>query len=159
MRKNLTKTLNIKASGHKDIDFVDVSLVSDTKLFIDPCLIETDNSKWSQNACKTMNGFFDVLYSNFTPPTNYSNLYELFQHSRERNEARLGYGNGDNGKGNTAAGMIKILADVPHLIESGIKMTAPIDLPLFVVGFAEDGMSDMLINVLYKELTEFTVQQ
>lgn len=160
MEKNhLGKILNIQSHGHRYIDFVDVSVWSDTKLFIDPCLIETGATPWCQKAKKTMMSFFDKLYSSYRNAKNDSAIYKLFQHLGERNEARLGYGNGDNGKGNTAEGMMTILAAVPDLIAKGIQMESPIDLPLFVSDFAEDGMSDMLINILYKELSEFTVQQ
>ena len=156
---HLSKSLNIKMQGHKDIDFVDVALAPDTELFIDPCLIEAGNTQWCQNAQKTIDSFFDALYLSYRKPVNRSSTYKLLQHLGERNEARLGYGNGDNGKGNTAEGMMEILADVPKLIARGIQMEAPIDLPLFISDFAEDGMSDMLVNILYKELSEFTVQQ
>lgn len=156
---HLSKLLNIKMHGHKDIDFVDVVLAPDTKLFIDPCLIEAGSTQWCKNAQKTIDSFFDALYQSYRKPTNRATIYKLLQHLGEINEARLGYGNGDNGKGNTAEGMMEILADVPKLIEKGIQMEAPIDLPLFISDFAEDGMSDMLVNILYKELSEFTVQQ
>lgn len=156
---HLSKSLKIKMRGHKDIDFVDVALAPDTELFIDPCLIEVGNTQWCKSAQKTIDSFFDALYLSYRQPTNRSSTYKLLQHLGERNEARLGYGNGDNGKGNTAEGMMEILADVPMLIARGIQMDDPIDLPLFISDFAEDGMSDMLVNILYKELSEFTVQQ
>lgn len=131
----------------------------DTKLFIGPCLIETDNTQWCENAQKTIGSFFDVLYQSYRQPANRHYTYELLQHLSERNEAHLVYGNGYNGKGNTVEGMMEILADVHTLIARGIQMAVPIDLPLFISGFAEDGMSDMLVNILYKELSEFTIQQ
>lgn len=157
--QNLTKKLKINAQGHKDIDFIDVSFASDTKLFLDPCLIETSETVWCKKASKTMASFFDELYFRYREPKGGRSVYQLLQHLGERNEAILGYGDGDNGKGNTADGMMKILSDVPNLIAKGIQMEEPIDLPLFLSNFAEDGMSDMLINILYKDLSEFTIQQ
>lgn len=157
--KNLCKKLKINAQGHKDIDFIDVSFARDTKLFLDPCLIETGETEWCKKASKTMTSFFDELYCRYREPKRGRSVYQLLQHLGERNEARLGYGNGDNGKGNTADGMMDILAEVPELIAKGIQMEDPIDLPLFLSDFAEDGMSDMLINILFKDLSDFTLQQ
>lgn len=158
-KKYLTKAFNIKTQGHKDIDFVDVALAPDTKLFIDPCLIATSDTMWCKKAQKAIDSFFDELYESYRTPQKRNSTYNLLQHLGERNEARLGYGDGNNGKGNTAEGMMEILSEVPQLIKTGIQMEAPIDLPLFISDFAEDGMSDMLVNILYKELSEFTIQQ
>jgi hypothetical protein len=160
MKKTVTQYLNIESDGHKDIDFVDIYIKPDTKLFIDPCLVEISNDQWCKQAQKTVDSFFDALYLNYKKTAAGSDVIsKLLEHSREINDSHLGYGNGKNGRGNTAEGMMKILAKVPTLIASGIEMDAPIDLTLFVSDFAEDGLSDMLTNILYKELSEFTIQQ
>ena len=78
---------------------------------------------------------------------------------REQNATRLGYGNGDNGKGNTADGLLEIFQPLEQLISSIKTIGKAEDLPLLIPGFAEDGMSDLLTNILHECLYEFTMEQ
>ena len=146
-------------TSHADIDFVDLNPATDTKLFIDPCLIKTNRDEFCVNAQRTIDSYFDNLYGCYKLSNDSPEIDALLQHTRERNEARLGYGNGRNGKGRTPEEMKRILADLHTLINNGIHMESPIDLSLFLYNFAEDCMSDMLVNILYKDLSEFTLQQ
>ena len=80
----------------------------------------------------------------------------LLSHAGEQNATRLGYGNGDNGKGNTADGLLEIFQPLEQLISSIRTIGKAEDLPLLIPGFAEDGMSDLLTNILHECLNEFT---
>ena len=144
--------------GHKNFDFVDVSLKSDTRLFIDPCLIERANDTWSLEAAKVMNIFFDCLFQAFqTGDPNY--IYPLLAHAGEQNATRLGFGTGENGKGKTERGMFESLRELSRLSRNIPTIGKVQDIPVFVKGVAEDCLSDLLTNILYEQLNAFTAQQ
>lgn len=148
--------LNYK--GHENYEFVDVALNDDTKLFIDPCLIKNWNNKGAKEATLTIESFFTELYKAYR--INDSILKEnLLSHAGEQNATRLGYGRGDNGKGNTAIGLLKIFRPIQTLINKIETIGEPEDLIILIPGFAEDGFSDLLTNIIHKELNDFTIKQ
>ena len=155
---HLSEMFDLKISGHHDIDFVDINLEGDTPLFIDPCLIECDNDILSTTCRTTLDDYFRKLYT-VLKENDVHEIYRHLNHLGERNEARLGYGNGRNGKAKTAAGMMATLSSLRNLIHSGIPLDKAIDIPVLMPHFAEDCMSDMLLNILYKPLSEYTVRQ
>lgn len=158
MSKNISNACGLNISGHKDIDFVDVKLNKDTVLFIDPCLIECCDDAFSKACSATISDYFKKLYSVYKNNSQNDILVHL-GHLGERNEARLGYGNGHNGKAKTAEGMNTTLSGLHCLIQYGLPMERAIDIPLLMPGFAEDCMSDMLLNILYKHFSEYTIEQ
>lgn len=147
-----------KTKGHSNFKFVDIDINSDNELFIDPRLIEIGKDEFCVQARKKINSFFDRLYLLYKTNTTDTEKLKLFSHFHEINATKLGYGNGDNGKAKTAEGMLKTLKDLEKVINSGIKCSDPTDIPVFVHNFAEDRMSDMLTNILFKELNDFTVE-
>lgn len=155
---NISKKLGLNISGHKDIDFVDINLRRDTALFVDPCLIECCDDVLSQKCSVTIADYFKKLYSVYEHNVRRDILAHL-SHLSERNEARLGYGNGRNGKAKTAVGMMETLLELPSLIQRGWPLERAIDIPLLMPRFAEDCMSDMLMNILYKHFSEYTIEQ
>ncbi len=156
VRIHISDTFNLPITGHSDIDFVDVAINDDTRLFIDPCLIEVGEDTFSLRCQEVIQDYFDCLCTAYK-----SKRYnpEFLYHLGERNEARLGYGSGTNGKAKTPQGMSDTLCDLHDLIVRGISLDGVIDIPLMMPRFAEDCMSDMLVNVLYKQFSEFTAEQ
>lgn len=155
---HISQKLGLIISGHKDIDFVDVHLCHDTALFVDPCLIECCDDAFSQNCAATITDYFDNLYSVYKHNLR-GDIFGHLSHLGERNEARLGYGNGRNGKAKTATGMMETLKGLRSLIQRGCPLERAIDIPLLMPRFAEDCMSDMLMNILYKHFSEYTSEQ
>lgn len=149
----VTDVWNIEKNGHSNLEFIDVALNTDNLFFIDPCLIEKCNNEWTQKAVMTMTSFFDCFYN------AYRNNDTLLSHAREQNATRLGYGSGDNGKGNTPVGLINDFKPLERLIKNISTIGAPQDIIVLIPGFAEDGFSDLLTNVLHAELNEFTLMQ
>lgn len=158
MRLNISEKLGLKISGHKDIDFVDVNIHHDTKLFLDPCLVECCDDVFSQDCSRAISDYFEKLYFVFAEDIQWEAL-KHFAHLGERNEAKMGYGNGRNGKAKTAEGMRDTLSDLSRFIQSGLPLERAIDIPLLMPRFAEDCMSDMIMNILYKHLSEYTIRQ
>lgn len=157
-RKHVTDVWLTGERGHIAYDFVDVAVNDDNLLFIDPCLMEALDNEWGKQAVKTMKSYFDCLYEAYETEDKRSK-YELFSHVGEQNGTRLGYGAGHNGKGHTADGMLDVLRPLETLIHEIKTIGVVQDLAILVPGFAEDGMSDLLTNVLHDLLHDFTMEQ
>lgn len=144
--------------GHWNYEFVDVVVNDDNLLFIDPMLLEMAGGEWCQEANATVKSFFDAFYESYKKKDMVKKA-ELLAHAGEQNGTRLGYGRGDNGKGNTLNGLLDIFAPLELLLQEISTMKKAEDLPLLIPDFAEDGLSDLLTNVLHDQLNEFTLQQ
>lgn len=144
--------------GHWNYEFVDVIVNDDNLLFIDPMLLEMAGGEWCQEAKATVKSFFDAFYESYRMKDKVKRV-ELLAHAGEQNGTRLGYGRGDNGKGNTANGLLDIFAPLELLLQEISTMKKAEDLPLLIPNFAEDGLSDLLTNILHDQLNEFTLQQ
>lgn len=157
-KKYISDLWQLKQKGHENFDFVDVAVNDDNLLFIDPCLVERRNDAWSIKAKEHIKSYFDNLFEAYNTG-NRENMRCLLSHAGEQNATRLGYGNGDNGKGNTADGLLDIFQPLELLISEIKTIGKAEDLPLLIPGFAEDGMSDLLTNILHECLNEFTMEQ
>lgn len=117
MKNKYVSTIwNIKQRGHENYSFVDVAVNTDNLLFIDPCLIESANDEGSQKAMMYINSFMDRLCASYRLERDEEKRY-LLSHAGEQNATRLGYGNGHNGKGNTADGLLDIFCPLNDLIK------------------------------------------
>lgn len=143
--------------GHVNLEYVDIDTNKDTTLFIDPCLIEVGKSSFCVNAAKVMKDFFDGLYSLYRNRSTKNEKLNYYQHCHEINATKLGYGSGSNGKAKTAFGMIETLSGLQELADARLPLEKAIDLPIFIRDFAEDCLSDMLTNVLFLQISEFTI--
>ncbi|MBR5718651.1 MAG: hypothetical protein IKX16_06505, partial [Clostridia bacterium] len=144
---------------HSEFAFVDTRPRKDTRIFIDPCLIDGGTSDFCNRARQVVDSFFDIFYSSFRNHIPRQELLGLFMHAHEINAAKLGYGDGHNGKAKTPEGMLSTFMGVQALFEKGLPLSKAVDLPIFVEGFAEDCMSDLLTNILFRELNQFTLAQ
>ena len=142
-KRYVTQQFNIGSIGHEKYNFVDVAVNDDNELFIDPYLIECSNNGWGKEASKIMFSFFDCLFSAYRHhDTKLIKL--LLSHAGEQNGTRLGYGRGDNGKGNTAEGLEKIFCPLEELITkiktisklSSVRLFEPTLCRLFEADFA-----------------------
>lgn len=163
MKKNnqkytfVSEYMGIPYLGHQHFDFVDVRLNQDNKLFLDPCLIELGQDTWCKNAADTMQKFFDCLFTAIRTETLHTS--GLLTHAHEQNATKLGYGNGQNGKGKTASGLYDSLFPLFALVHQIPTIAKAEDIPLLVQKFAEDNLSDLLTNILHEELYQFTAKQ
>ena len=155
-KKHVSQEFNFGDIGHNNYNFVDVAVNDDNKLFIDPCLIEFSDDEWTKNANIVMMSFFNKLFEAYNKQDD-SLITELLSHAGEQNGTRFGYGKGYNGKGNTADGLMQIFHPLKELIKDITTISKPEDLPLLLPGFAEDGMSDLLTNILHEQLNKYTV--
>lgn len=157
-KKYISDILNNGQKGHQNLDYLDVNINDDNLLFIDPMLIECQEDAWFVEADKTIRSFFDELYVAFRNRDN-EKKNRLLSHAGEQNGTRLGYGNGYNGKGNTMQGLLHTFSPLDELLHEIRTIDRAIDLPVLLPGFSEDGLSDMLTNIIHDNLNEFTISQ
>lgn len=152
-------SLNIE-NGHKEIDFIDIHLNKDTKLFLDPLLIEGSEDEWCEDCNVIINSFFKNVFS-CIELNDKDELKRLLSFGHEPNETRLGLSrHKPRGKGTSSEGLINVFEDISNrnLFDHGM-IEHSMDLCVFVRDFAEDRMSDLVTNILRKKLNEFTVSQ
>ena len=79
----LYTSFNINKKSHCEIEFVDIILTKDLKLFIDPTLIETWDSKWAASAQLVMKSYFDNLFDAYR---NHDGLHKIYmmEHCHEK---------------------------------------------------------------------------
>lgn len=73
-----------------ELDFADVSLNTDNRLFVDPFALSQKEDRWSQDAHHTVVSFFQAVIDGIREG-NEVRAIELLGHLREPNETRLGY--------------------------------------------------------------------
>ncbi|WP_127587743.1 hypothetical protein [Paenibacillus koleovorans] len=158
MKKHISELLNHSVNGHAHFEFVDINVLNDQALFIDPCLIEIQRGAWYDNATILLDNFFNKFYEAYRNNDKQTKL-ELLSFAREINYTKLGYGNGDNGHGNTAEGLLVTFKNLERLTLNIPSVTKAMDLTVTISGFNEDGLSDMITNILHFQLNEFTLEQ
>lgn len=140
--------------GHSHFPFVDVTTRNDTRLFLDPCLIERSQDDLSKYATALIVDFEDRLYRDMR--CGLWDVTTVFDEAHEINDTKLGYGTGYNGKGKTPHGMRNSLNGLCNLANSIPSISRIQDISVFVEDFAEDCMSDLLTNILRLLLNQFT---
>lgn len=73
-----------------ELDFVDVSLATDNRLFVDPFALSQKLDRWSQDAHHTLVTFFQSIVDDIRSG-NEDRARRLLSNLREANETRLGY--------------------------------------------------------------------
>jgi len=89
-KNHVTSIHNLNINSHSQIDFIDIVVNDDRKLFIDPCLIEVNNSNWAKLAQQTINSYFKLLYQLYCNNSYRIQKLELFSHAHEINATKLG---------------------------------------------------------------------
>lgn len=142
--------------GHCNFEFVDVCLDKDNQVFIDPALLELAQDPWGKRANDCLQSYFDELFLLMKRGKE----QDILCHGGEQNATKLGYGStGVNGKGKTQNGLYVALKGLKSLLSQIPTISKPTDIPVLVEGFAEDCMSDLITNILYDLLNEFTASQ
>jgi len=144
----------------RELDFVDIDIINDTPLFIDPFLISKRIDKWSKDTHSSINNFFQYLIST-VKAGDIKGAKNLFDYLREPKETGLGLSQGNKeGKGMGDSDTDRIFEKLINskAIQSGLVEDLE-DTVIFVEKIGPDKVSDMTTNIIRKHLVEYTQRQ
>ena len=141
----------------KDLDFIDINLESDSKLFVDPRLIEINPSfyKLSNSMSMYWCNLLETIKSKKFKESDY-----LLKGLKEPNTTKFGYGKGDRGKciaDILRSKLISSLDSNQNFINGLTKSIS--DLEFFVKDISSDRLSDITSKIIYEDLILFTQEQ
>jgi hypothetical protein len=143
------------------LEFLDVDVANDNRLFIDPHAIRLERgpSPFGRQARKCITSFFDVILACVIESDAERGL-DLLQHFNEPKETRLGLAkkgfDGRGGDDDVGAWIWKALSkDVEALITIGVLKWIE-DVPVFVEGIDKDITSDLTTRIIFEPLSKFT---
>lgn len=157
---HISKLFYLRTTGHKDLDFVDIDEVKDTKLFIDPYVIQALDDGFCIEAQKSINSFFRELFI-ACKKRDLHRLRELLEHATEPNETNLGMKTKSiYGKGATASELSSLFLEFFKLVcKNPTLENDPLALCIYIKNFDKNKMSDLITNIIRKHLYYFTMQQ
>jgi hypothetical protein len=142
--------------SQSSFDFVDVRILGDTPLFIDPASISRIDSPWTNACTSTIQSFFQRVLDAIIQG-NDDEARRLLGQLGEENATRLGYSSSSRG-----SGLGDGLADAffTELSSSKAVRTGLIkdieDTALLIEGVREDRISDVTTNIIRRHLVEYT---
>lgn len=151
---------NLNNFKQQDLEFLDIRVDWDNKLFIDPTRIEAEKNSLSVECDRVIIDFFNTvldLYAESKIDEARANLV----YSGESNEIFLGYTEGfPQGTGNSEEDLDDIFKyiDTKDLISKGLIGKIE-DLQVFIDNFGCDKMSDLIASLVKHKLIEFTINQ
>lgn len=157
---NFSNYFHLSITGHKDIEFIDVPVDTDVKLFLDPGLIKAAAENFSKTCTDVIKSYFDTTFQ-CCRSKDYPNLSRLLNHAAEPNETHLGNSvDHPQGRGASEEILFTVFSDLINrgLFERNV-IHHPCDIYVFAPNFDKDRMSDLLTNILRDLLSQFTEQQ
>jgi hypothetical protein len=143
-----------------ELDFVDVSLNTDNRLFVDPFALAQRVDRWSQQAHLTAVSFFQAIIDSIREG-EHDRARDLLGHLREPNETRLGYSRRrSQGAGighDQAEDLYEALRD-SSAVQTGFIHSLE-ESELMIEGISHDKISDLTTNINRGELAEYTSEQ
>jgi len=157
---HISQLFGLNIRGHKDIDFIDIDERKDTKLFLDPYVIQALPDEFCTEARKSINSFFTEIFR-ACKSDDKARLCEMCSYAGEPNETNLGMkSRSDYGKGTTADELTPLFLDFYKIVRKNPNIHSdPLALCMYIQNFAEDKMSDLITNILRDALYRFTVKQ
>jgi hypothetical protein len=143
-----------------ELDFVDVSLLRDNKVFVDPFGIAQSLDRWSMDAASTVAAFFQQVVDDIRGGHE-ENARRLLSSLGEPNETRFGYSSNrpkGAGIGEMQAGEIYDALRTSSAVRQGF-ITALEECELMIEGISHDKISDLTTNILRGHLVEYTRTQ
>ncbi|MDV5974056.1 UNVERIFIED_CONTAM: hypothetical protein KB574_09735 [Streptococcus canis] len=146
---------------HSQLDFVNIPIDKDVKLFLDPTKLHSKNlSPIFKEASQKLHSFFLEAYRLYTE-FGENEVRDIFQFSSECNFIHLGY---SKSKSRGTGVSEKMLFDFFQKLTSFNTaerniLLHPASLAIFVPKFAEDRTSDFLVSLLKKEIVEYSLEQ
>lgn len=140
-----------------DLNFVNINLESDNKLFVDPRLI--DINPLFKNYSNSISLFWCSLLETRKSKSFKKSEY-LLKGLKEPKETMLGYGNGRNGKSIAEILRNKLIYSINSNENFFNGLTKSLsDLEFFIKDISSDRLSDMTTKIVYEDLILFTQEQ
>lgn len=142
------------------IDFVNINLSRDNKLFIDPLRIKNGNTEFHQKCYCKIERFIDIMIK-LANKKDYKNLIEYIDNFYERNETKLGYSLdtkygksfGQEGGTNLVQLLMQEKIFTPGFVEDIF------DFLIMIPNIGEDKVSDLITTIIFEDLIEYTQKQ
>ena len=145
---------------YQALDFVNISIVKDNLLFIDPLKIKRSGTEMGRICYKKIEEFIDNLLQ-LAKERKYTELLKIVDNLYERNETRLGYSiTSSFGKSFGANGgkyLVQALTN-NDMIMSG-KVEDIFDCMMVLPNIAEDKVSDLITSIIFMDLIKYTQEQ
>jgi hypothetical protein len=143
-----------------ELDFVDILIDTDIRLYIDPFALSVEDDDWSMECNDLVVGFFQNLVDSIRGG-NLSRARDLLSNLHEPNQTRLGLSSmrpRGRGVGHRQSRDVYQAFANSKAIESGLLKDLS-DCELFIDGIGHDKISDMTTNVIRRKLIDFTKEQ
>jgi len=146
--------------GQSGLDFVDIFLEKDIKLFIDPWAIRESSGQFSIECISVIDNFFQLLIKKISKGDD-DGAIDMLSFSHEVKEMHLGNSlNSYNGLGMSdkqARDIFKALKE-SKAVKTGIIQDLE-DCALMIEGINKDKISDMVANIIKLPLIRYTQEQ
>lgn len=150
---------NLNRTQH-ELDFLDIPLETDIRLFIDPYSLATSSTGWGIESHALAVDFFQRVLDRLRA-SDRSGAAQLLAPLREDNRTRLGYSRSDpkgTGLGDDLAGVFLRMLEASSAFPTG-RIEDLEDAQLLVQGIGLDIVSDMLTSILRERLAIYTKSQ
>ena len=157
---HVSERFGLGIQGHKDICFIDVDEKRDARLYIDPYVIQALPDEFCIEARKRIESFFHEVFL-ACRDVDKAQLRSLLAYASEPNETNLGMKTiSDYGKGNTPQKLMPLFLNFYRLVRQNPSLASdPLVMCMYIKRFAEDGMSDLITNIIRDLLHTFTENQ
>lgn len=153
--------------GHRlfnvnDLDCFNLDLENDSKLFIDPTRIAlSNNTMFDENsACTRIYSFFGHLLD-LKRAGQQNVINNIINNIHEINDTHLGLSKDKpKGKGPSYSALGESIDTIQNIVnQAAITRDLPKSLlfDIFVSNFSDDSFSDVITNIIYHELNEYTL--
>lgn len=139
------------------LDFVDVRLDTDVKVFIDPIALKSLESSWGHECNSLLQSYFEVVL-NRIKAGHHADAQKLLSCLNERNEFHLGYSkkrSRGHAFGSKSAESVWGALSKSHASISGLLKDLE-DTCLLIPGIGRDMISDAVCNILRGPLIKYT---
>ncbi len=145
------------AKTQPEVDFVDVDLATDVRIFVDPRALRRFNTPWGQECVALIQDFFRRVLRSIHEGDD-ETAVGLLRMLREPNETHLGFSTGQargRGLGSQSARDVGNALKDSEAAKSGLLQDLE-DTVLMVPGVASDIVSDIATNVIRQPLIRYT---
>lgn len=152
----VSQCFNIRKT-QAELDFVDVTLHTDTRVFVDPTAIRLLKSTWGQECLSLLQRYFDLILSHIRSGSD-DRARRLISCLNERNEFHTGYSKGKSrghAWGTESASWVWEALKASKASTTGMLRDLE-DTALTLEGVGPDMISDAVCNIIRGPLIRYT---